>query len=173
MFYEQLLFTLLYQLPALVLGLVIKRLRVWPQLRFFLLLPGTIAHEGLHWIVAFFTNGQPKGITVWPKRSPDGGWVLGAVGVANSRWYNAFLIGIAPILGIGIILLATPSAIHWQLSQRDCIQWLITAPMWVMCWPSGADLRAGLASLSTLWIGLSIVLIVVICWFTYAHFYIS
>ena len=166
---KQLVFALLYQLPPLLLGLIIKRLRVWPRLRFFLLLPGTIAHEGLHWLVAFVTNGQPKGISVWPKRSPDGGWVLGAVGVANFRWYNALLIGIAPVLGIVLIVLLTPSARTWHLSQRDYIQWLVTAPMWVMCWPSKADLRAGIASLSILWLGLFVVLLAWTCWFWYQY----
>ncbi len=136
---EQLFFTLLYQMPSLILGLVILRLKVWVQIRFFLLWPGTVLHELLHWIVAFLTHGRPKKVSVWPRRSQNGHWTLGTVVIANLTWYNGILISLAPILGIGLVLLLTPSAHQWHFSQRDLYQWAISAPVWVMCWPSQGD----------------------------------
>ena len=162
---DQLLFTLIYQLPALLIGLVIERLRVWPQLRFFLLLPGTLAHELLHYGVALLTYGQPRGFSIWPRRAPDGGWVLGAVGVLNFRWYNGLAICLAPLLGIVCILLLTPSYIDWHWSMRDLYQWLICAPLWIMCWPSRADWRMGITSISSILWGLGCLALIASLWF--------
>ena len=136
---EQLFFTLLYQMPSLILGLVILRLKVWLQIRFFLLWPGTVLHEVLHWVVAFLTNGRPKEISVWPRRSQNGHWTLGTVVIANLTWYNGLWISLAPILGIGLLLVFTPSERQWHFSQRDLYQWGLSASVWVMCWPSQGD----------------------------------
>jgi hypothetical protein len=140
------LFTFFYQLPALTLGLLIKRLKVWPQVRFFLLWPGTVVHEFLHWFVAFLTNGNPTKISVWPQRAPNGNWVLGGVAISNLTWYNGLVIGLAPMLGIVLILLLTPKYLGWHFSLQDVYQWVITAPLWVMCWPSSMDLQIGFQS---------------------------
>lgn len=162
--YEQLSFIIFYQLPALTLGLMVKQLKVWPQIRFFLLLPGTLVHELLHWIVALLLNGHPAAISIWPRRAEDGNWVLGSVGVANFRWYNGCFISLAPLLGIAGILFLTPNIGAWHFSHADLYQWLLTAPLWVMCWPSSADLRAGLASISELLFGLILLAFIAILW---------
>ena len=162
--HDQLFFTVLYQLPALLLGLVIERLRVWPQLRFFLLLPGTLAHELLHYLVALLTCGKPRGFSVWPRRTPDG-WVLGAIGVLNFRWYNGLAICLAPLWGIVLMVLLTPRYSDWHWSMRDLYQWLICAPLWIMCWPSRADWRAGINSASSVLWGLACLALALALWF--------
>ena len=70
-----------------------------------LVLPGTLCHELCHWLVGKLMNGQPVRFTVFPRRV-EHGFVLGSVTLANLRWYNAFFIGLAPLL-----LLATAYAL--------------------------------------------------------------
>jgi len=62
-----------------------------------LALPGTFCHELCHWLVGTALNGQPLRFTVLPRREGRG-YVLGSVALGNLRWYNAFFIGLAPLL---------------------------------------------------------------------------
>ena len=159
---EQLFFTLLYQTPSLMLGLVILNLKGWPYFRFLLLWPGTVLHELLHWVVAFLTNGRPTHAPLWPRRTDSNNWNLGAVNVTNLTWYNGLWISLAPILGIGLLLALTPSGQHWHPSQRDLYQWLISAPVWVMCWPSRVDWGLAFKSLQGIWMPILLLLLLVI-----------
>jgi hypothetical protein len=40
----------------------------------------------------------------------------------------------------------TPDQQAWHFSANDVDQWVLTAPLWVMCWPSDVDLKIGLHS---------------------------
>ena len=83
-----------------------------------LVLPGTLCHELCHWLVGKLMNGQPVRFTVFPRRV-EHGFVLGSVTLANLRWYNAFFIGLAPLL-----LLATAYALFkWRLSGHPVFGW--------------------------------------------------
>ena len=136
---EQLIFALLYQLPSLMLGRLILRLNIWPYFRFFLLWPGPVLHELLHWLVAFLLNGKPTKFSLWPKQIEANKWILGEVHITHLTWYNGLWICLAPILGIALLLIFTPNEKQWHFSQRDLYQWTISAPIWVTCWPSSVD----------------------------------
>ena len=62
-----------------------------------LALPGTCCHEVCHWVAGRLMNGQPVRFTVIPHREGEG-YVLGSVHFANLRWYNAFFVGMAPLV---------------------------------------------------------------------------
>jgi hypothetical protein len=64
-----------------------------------LLLPGTILHELLHFIVGLIFNGKPVGFSLLPKKTPHG-YILGSVSFRNITFYNATPIALAPVLGV-------------------------------------------------------------------------
>jgi len=144
---QQLIFAVVYQMPAISLGLLLNRVMASVSIRVFLFLPGTLVHEGLHWIAAFLLNGQPQSFSVWPKRKEDGHWTLGTVTVLNITWYNGIFIGLAPCLSFLILLMLAPSYSDWQLTERDWWYWLCTAPILILCLPSWQDLKVALRSL--------------------------
>lgn len=60
--------------------------------------PGTILHETMHFVVGYFLNARPCNFTILPRRSVDGGYVMGAVGFRNITFYNAVPAAMAPLL---------------------------------------------------------------------------
>jgi len=57
---------------------------------------GTFLHELSHWITAIFTYGKPPPFfSIIPDRDDNSS---GRVSVNNVRFYNAFLIGMSPLL---------------------------------------------------------------------------
>lgn len=71
--------------------------------------PGTLLHELLHFVVGLILLGRPSGFSVVPRRMGHG-YALGSVRFANVRWYNGFLIGLAPLLLLPLAL--------WLLAWR-------------------------------------------------------
>ena len=59
--------------------------------------PGTLLHELLHFIAGLVSFGRPTGFSVIPRRVSRG-YALGSVRFAHVRWYNAWFIGLAPLL---------------------------------------------------------------------------
>jgi hypothetical protein len=83
-----------------------------------LALPGTFAHELCHWLFGLALNGRPIRFTVLPRREGRG-YVLGAVAFANLRWYNAFFIGLAPLL----LLPGAYVLFRWRLAVHPMVGW--------------------------------------------------
>jgi hypothetical protein len=143
---DALVFALLYQVPAWVLGQLLKWLLPHPWVRAVLLLPGTFVHEFLHLAMGLILNGKPRSISLWPRKIGEGQWVLGSVGFVNLRWYNAVFIGLAPLLAIAGLMMLAPAPKGWSLQVSDFQRWAITAPILVMCMPSPVDLKLCLKS---------------------------
>jgi hypothetical protein len=107
-----------------------------------LVLPGTFCHELCHWLVGLLLNGQPVRFTVLPKREGRG-FVLGSVALANLRWYNAFFIGLAPLL----LVVAALALFGWRLGGHPVLGWreamavFLLANLLFGAVPSGQDLR--------------------------------
>lgn len=107
-----------------------------------LALPGTFCHELCHWILGHLLHGRPVGFTVLPRREGRG-WVLGAVALANLRWYNAFFIGLAPLL----LLPAAYGLVRWRLGQHPAFGWSEAGMVYLLAnlvfgaLPSWQDLR--------------------------------
>lgn len=141
-----LLFATLYQVPPLLLGILVQRLLPYPAVRAACVLPGTLVHELLHLIVGLLLNGKPVTLSLWPRQSAQGQWILGSVGFINLRWYNAVFIGLAPLLAIALSMVLTPSPVGWSLNQHDLWHWALTAPVLAMCTPSATDWKLALRS---------------------------
>jgi hypothetical protein len=116
---DTLLFSLAYQVPPWLLGILLKLLIPHPAFRAIFVLPGTFVHELLHLLVGMIMNGKPVTISLWPRRVGQGHWILGAVGFANLRWYNAMFIGLAPLLAILVAMLLAPSPSGWSPQVTD------------------------------------------------------
>jgi hypothetical protein len=107
-----------------------------------LALPGTLCHELCHWLVGTLLNGQPVRLTVLPRREGRG-FVLGSVALANLRWYNAFFIGLAPLL----LLALAYGLFQWRLSERPVVGWTEAGVVFLLAnlvfgaVPSWQDLR--------------------------------
>ena len=61
-------------------------------------IPGTILHEMMHYIVGLVLNAHPCNFTIFPRKSPDGYYVMGSVGFRNVTFYNAIPSAMAPLL---------------------------------------------------------------------------
>ncbi len=69
------------------------------NLMFMLLgLPGTFFHELAHYMVSLFLLGDPRKLSIIPRRVSDNAWVLGYVESYNLRWWNQALVAVAPLL---------------------------------------------------------------------------
>jgi hypothetical protein len=134
--------TCLYLLPSIGLALIFHVLSKRHPGFFLLILAGTVAHEVMHFLVAAFTNARPISFSVLPRRSGNA-WILGTVGCANIRWYNAVLVGFAPLLVLAVPVAVaawrTRHGLHWNLDDI----WIagLLAPQFLSCLPSSADLR--------------------------------
>lgn len=139
---------LAYLLPAAIVALMLAR---WGRANLafaFIALPGTIAHELLHFIVGFLTFARPVRLSLWPHRAADGSYVFGAVVFANLRWWNAAPASLAPLLGFAIApVVAWLRVRHgFQLSAWDAMLWLALSQLLMAAWPSSVDWRLSLRS---------------------------
>ena len=144
---QQILFAIAYQVPSILLGMILHRTIASAYIRAFLFLPGTIVHEGTHWIAAFLLNGQPASFSIWPRRLENGNWLLGTVSIKNLTWYNGIFIGLAPLVSFVFLLLLAPQYSHWSFSQRDIWYWVCSSPILLFCLPSWPDLKVVAKSL--------------------------
>ena len=93
-------------------------------------IPGTILHEMMHYIVGLVLNARPCNFTIFPRKSPDGYYVMGSVGFRNVTFYNAVPSAIAPLL-----LLVRPTMLNYVLYV------LLQTIIIENAMPSGADFR--------------------------------
>lgn len=116
---------------------VVARLGLWPYAVF--ALPGTLAHELAHWVVAWLLRAQPQRLDLVPRRTASG-WRLGSVAF-RAPWWRAGPIALAP-------LLLAPAALAWLLvfaapatGMTLLLHAWITATLAQACLPSRTDLR--------------------------------
>ena len=94
-------------------------------------IPGTILHEMMHYIVGLVLNARPCNFTIFPRKSPDGYYVMGSVGFRNVTFYNAVPSAMAPLLllVIGFIAVGCGVLIYklYTLQIRDAEQYRVQA----------------------------------------------
>lgn len=102
-------------------------------------LPGTLAHELAHYLVATVLFARPSAPRLWPERT-DTGWRLGAVAF-RAPWWRAGPIALAP-------LLLLPAALAWTVAfVAPSANGMLALHAWVAgtlasaALPSRADLR--------------------------------
>lgn len=94
--------------PAFWLGIVAGALALryarGPYSAWFAHLPGTLAHELAHYLVAFITGSRPSPISLRLERK-QGGWVLGSVRFTPGR-LSAGFVALAPLYLLPLLALA-------------------------------------------------------------------
>lgn len=143
---QQLIFSLIYQTPAIAIGLALSALIPSPPVRAIFVLPGTLIHELLHFGVGLILNAKPVSFSIWPRKSGPSTWTMGSVGFANVRWYNGAAVGLAPLIAPAAATWFAPDATNWQIDLGDLKYWVSAAPLFSMCLPSWADFKTCLAS---------------------------
>ncbi|WLT31002.1 hypothetical protein [Geothrix sp. PMB-07] len=133
---------LLYPLAMAIMLWLLNRARRSFWLCALLALPGTLCHEACHWLVGKLLNGDPARFTVLPRREGHG-FVLGSVALRNLRWYNAFFVGMAPLLLVPLAALL----LLWRLRSQPVFGWaelgfvFLAANLLFAALPSWADVR--------------------------------
>jgi hypothetical protein len=135
---------LLYLSPSLLLALALRWLSRRHPFFFLFTLAGTICHELAHFCVGFITGAQPVSLSVVPRRVAGKGaqeWQLGAVKLANLRWFNAAPVALAPflVIGVPVLVAAWRTDGGWRFEWRDLALAFLLAPQFLACWPSSAD----------------------------------
>lgn len=82
-----------------------RRLGLWAYAAF--ALPGTLAHELAHFVVALVLAADPRLPRLWPQRT-ETGWRLGSVAF-RAPWWRAGPIALAP-------LLLMPASLAWVVA---------------------------------------------------------
>ena len=135
--------------PAFLFGASVLALVVflhWARRMFWvfslLVLPGTFAHEALHYLSGLLLNGGPVSFNLLPRREGKG-WAMGSVTFNHLRWYNCFFIGMAPLL----LLPAAYGLARWRLGGQPVFGWreglmiYVIANLAYAALPSWQDLR--------------------------------
>ncbi|AXK72795.1 hypothetical protein DWG18_11240 [Lysobacter sp. TY2-98] len=133
-------------IAVLLLQRVARRFGLWLYAAF--ALPGTLAHELAHYIVALLLAARPQVPRLWPERTPTG-WRLGSVAF-RAPWWRAGPIALAP-------LLLLPGAVAWiVMFLADARGAWIAVHAWIAgtlfgaAMPSRADVRIAAPTLAVL-----------------------
>jgi len=125
-------------------------------------LPGTLAHELAHFIVAFVLGAHPRFPSLIPIRMEQGGWRLGSVAF-RADYARAMPIAMAPLALAPLALWWAGTFLHaasWPLYGLHV--WLVAA-MLTASVPSPADFRLALPALIALTVAAAIA--ITILWF--------
>ncbi|MCX4151049.1 MULTISPECIES: hypothetical protein [Paraburkholderia] len=120
-----------------------------------LALPGTVAHELLHWIAGLVSFARPEGLSVIPRRLPDGRYQLGSATFANVRWWNAAIVSLAPLAGYPLACAVAAIRLRngWAFHPYDLVIWFSLAQLTFASWPSLTDWHLALRSWPMLALG--------------------
>jgi hypothetical protein len=120
-------------------------------------LPGTLAHELAHFIVALILFAHPRFPSLIPIRIENGGWRLGSVAF-HADYARAMPIAMAPLVLAPLALWWTGNFLHtasWPLYGMHV--WLVAAMMTASV-PSRVDFKLAMPAL----IALAVVSVIVV-----------
>jgi len=130
--------SLLYAAPSVLVAGLISFFSTRALFAWFIRLPATLIHEGLHAAVGFFTFGGPVSFSLFPRRIAPGRWMLGSVRFRNLTWYNSALIALAPFLSLPL----AARLVVWRVQNghgivlADLGYWFLLGEMLIAAWPS-------------------------------------
>ena len=135
-------------LAVLILAYVIRRSKE-SDIFWILSWPGTVVHEILHYVIGFVLGAQPTKISVWPEERDSGGQTMGYVNFANIQWYNAMPTGLAPLLGVFVVLFIAGS-VPKEFSLMSVFWVWVMSSILSQVWPSQQDWKVAFSSMGGL-----------------------
>jgi hypothetical protein len=129
-----------------VMLVAIRAVRRWTWLYALSVLPGTLAHEAMHWLAGWLFGARPVSLSILPRGMPDGELLLGRVLFMRLRWWNAVPVALAPFL-----LIPLSAGLLWHSAGWLALAWpsaglkLLAVQCLLATWPSGRDWRHALA----------------------------
>lgn len=143
---QSILYPLLYQVPAILLAIIVQRIFPNPAWSALIFLPGIFLHEFCHLAVGLFLNGKPIKMDIFPERVDKTHWRMGYVSFGNATWYNAVFIGMAPVAILVLAMSFSPEFTGWHPSAHDLTYWVFATPI-ISAWvPSRTDFILALRS---------------------------
>lgn len=122
---------------TVVLQRLARRLGLWAYAAF--ALPGTLAHELAHYLVAMLLRARPSPPRLWPERTPTG-WRLGSVAF-RAPWWRAGPIALAPLLLVPAAVAWTTAFVATSSGAMLALHAWIAGTLLGASLPSRADLR--------------------------------
>ena len=106
-------------------------------------IPGTILHELMHFTIGLLLNARPCNFTIFPRKAPDGSYVMGSVGFRNVTFYNAVPSAMAPLflLVIGFMINRYYLPVMPLTAVNYILYVLLQTIIIENAMPSGADFR--------------------------------
>lgn len=152
--------------PSTIVLLVLVSLIYWWGSRagtFWMVLlrfPSTLIHELAHLLIALITLARPGSVSIFPKRTSDGCWILGSVECKRISRFNAFPVGMAPAL------VNLPFAL-WTYQWGSTEGYLLSMLLVTAAVPSLQDMKIAVSSFTgfALWITTLLVLGGRMSWF--------
>ena len=135
-------------LTVLILAFVIRRSKE-SDIFWILSWPGTVVHELLHYVTGFVLFAQPTKISVWPEERETSGQTMGYVNFANIQWYNAMPTGLAPFLGVFVVLFIAGS-VSKEFSLISVFWVWVMSSILSQVWPSQQDWKVAFSSIGGL-----------------------
>jgi len=135
-------------LAVLILAFVIRRSKE-SDVFWILSWPGTVVHELLHYITGLVLFARPTKISVWPEARETSGQTMGYVNFANIQWYNALPTGLAPLLGVFVVLFIAGS-VPKEFSVAGVFWTWVMASILSQVWPSQQDWKVAFSSIGGL-----------------------
>lgn len=131
-----------YLIPSALIALIFRRLFNGFVLCATANLIGTILHELLHAVAAVVTGARVHNFSVVPRRE-SGRFVLGQCSLSGVRWWNAFVIGLAPLLIYPFVygIAAWRTSVTHSVELLDLLIWIALAPCLLSGLPSTEDLK--------------------------------
>jgi len=120
---------------------ILKYIWLW------VMLPGTIAHEFMHFIVGVIFNAKPVGFSLIPKKT-EGGYTLGSVYFSNINLLNAVPVSMAPFLLIpfSFFLIVFFSDYFLQDNFHKALAGFFLYNLWISSIPSSTDFKVSLTN---------------------------
>ena len=132
-------------LSVLILAYVIRRSKE-SDIFWILSWPGTVVHELLHYVMGFVLFAQPTKISVLPEDRETSGQTMGYVNFANIQWYNALPTGLAPLLGVFVVLFIA-GLVPKEFSLAGVFWTWVMASILSQVWPSQQDWKVAFSSI--------------------------
>ena len=124
-----------FVLSIMAFNVFVMRFGMWPYS--LVTLPGTVAHELMHWFIAKVFFARPSFPSLWPRRQGDQ-WTMGSVAFVPTM-FNAIPVALAPLLLLPLGVFFMSTVMHPASGVDYVIYGWVTGNMLFASMPSEQD----------------------------------